>query len=358
MSDPKDELARIVDALQQADETLVGALDARATAMRRLVELRARDPEGYYVPPRDVEVIQRAQELSTSFPKDAIAPVLREVLAATGAIAGPRTVAYLGPEGGFGHMAARRHFGAPATLRAADSIAEVLEEVTRERAHFGVVPLETSSEGAITATLHGLAESDVRICAEHAVPSSHHLFSRTGDPGRIEVIRGPAPAIAACERSIRNHFPRASLVDVPSAEEAALRAREDDAGAALGTEILGELYGLERVRERMEDVHGIEIRFAIVGNDLPPRTGADRTVLALAVQDTPGQLYQALQPFANRGINLTRIESRPAIGKPWKYLFFVEMDGHVTERPLLTAIDELRNITQLVKILGSHPRAA
>lgn len=358
MSDPKDELAQIVEALQGADEALVRALDARASAMQRLVALRAADPEGYHGTPRDVDVIQRARELCTSFPQAAVAPVLREVLAATDAIAGPKAVAYLGPEGGFGHLAARRHFGAPAILRAADSIAEVLEEVTRGRVQFGVVPLETSSEGAITATLHGLADSDVRICAEHPVPSSHHLFSRSGQAAEVEAIHGTAPAIAACERSIRNHFPRAAVVDAPSGEAAAQHAREDERAAVLGTDLLGELYGLKTVRERMEDVHGTEIRFAVVGNDLPPRTGADRTVMALAVQDTPGQLYQALQPFANRGINLTRIESRPAIGKPWKYLFFVEMDGHVTERPLLTAIDELRNITQFVKILGSHPRAA
>jgi chorismate mutase / prephenate dehydratase len=284
--------------------------------------------------------------------------VLREVLAATDAIVGPKTVAYLGPEGGFGHVAARRHFGAPATLRAVDSIAEVLEEVTRGRVSFGVIPLETSSEGAITATLHGLAESDVRICAEHAVPSSHHLFSLSGNPADVERIHGTPPAIAACERLLRNHFPHATVVDVPSGEAAAQQARQDERSAALGTEILGELYGLETARERVEDAHGIDIRFAIVGSDLPPRTGADRTVMALAVQDSPGELYQALQPFASRGINLTRIESRPAIGKPWKYLFFVEMDGHITERPLLTAIDELRNISQFVKILGSHPRAS
>ncbi|MFW5876443.1 MAG: prephenate dehydratase, partial [Myxococcota bacterium] len=117
-------------------------------------------------------------------------------------------------------------------------------------------------------------------------------------------------------------------------------------------------YGLVPVRERMEDVAGIDILHGIVGNDLPPRTGSDRTVLAMAVQDSPGALYQGLQPFANRGINLTRLESRPAIGKPWKYLFFVEMDGHVTERSVLTAIDELRDISRFVKILGSHPRSS
>lgn len=358
MSDPQEQFARIREALEAADRALVQALDERSRAIRRVTALRESDPDGYYALPRDREVIERAREQAEDFPEGAIEPVFRELLAACDAIVGPKTVAYVGPEGGFGHVAARRHFGAPAVLRAVDGVAAVLDEVARGRVSFGVVPLETSSEGAITATLHGLADSDVKICAERRVPSSYHLFSRSGNAADVETIHGTAPAIAACERNLRNHFPRATVIDAPSGEVAAQMAREEPTSAALGTDIVGDVYGLERARERMEDVAGIDIRHAVVGNDLPPRTGSDRTVLAMAVHDTPGALYQALQPFANRGINLTRLESRPAIAKPWKYLFFVEMDGHVTERAVLTAIDELRDISRFVKILGSHPRPA
>jgi chorismate mutase / prephenate dehydratase len=358
VSEPREQYARVREALVAADEALVRALDERCRAARTLAALQEDDPEGYYAMPRDLEVIARARELVREFPAAHVEPVMREVLAATDALVGPKTVAYLGPEGGFGHVAARRHFGAPAVLRAADSAAEVLEEVARGRADFGVLPLETSSEGAITATLQCLAEADVRICAEHTVPCSYHLFSRTGRSADVERIHGTPPAIAACERSLRSHFPRAAVVDVEAAEAAARQARDDDGSAALGTEVLGALYGLERARERMEDTHGIEVRCAVVGHDVPPRTGADRTVLVLAVQDAPGALYRALGPLANRGINLTRLESRPAIGKPWRYFFFVELDGHLSERPVLTALDELREISPFVKILGSHPKAA
>lgn len=358
MSDPQEQFAQIREALEAADRALIEALDARSKAVRRVNALRESDPDGYYALPRDLEVIERAREQVADFPAACVESVFREVLAACDTIVGPKTVAYVGPEGSFAHVAARRHFGAPAVLRAVEGAAAVVEEVARGRVTFGVVPLETSSEGAITATLHGLAESEVRICGERTVASSYHLFSRSGNVADIEKIYGTAPAIAACERNLRTHFPRATVTDVPSGEVAAQLAHEEPSSAALGTDIIGELHGLERARERMEDMAGIEIRYAIVGNDLPPRTGSDRTVLAMAVHDTPGALYQALQPFANRGINLTRLESRPAIGKPWKYLFFVEMDGHVTERAVLTAIDELRDISRFVKILGSHPRPA
>ena len=137
-----------------------------------------------------------------------------------------------------------------------------------------------------------------------------------------------------------------------------LLAREDHGAAVVGTAMLRELHGLIIARERVEDAAGRETRYAVVGSELPSRTGRDRTVIAMAVGDAPGALYDSLKPFADRDINLTRLESRPTQGAAWRYLFFVEMDGHVTDRPLLTAMDELRNVSRHVKVLGSYPRPA
>ena len=237
-----------------------------------------------------------------------------------------------------------------------ESVQLVLDEVARERASFGVVPLETSSDGAITATLHGLAAADVKISAERTLATNYHLFSATGNATDIDKIYGAAPALAACERFLRARFPRATVLDVPSGEVAAEFALADHGAAAVGTEVLGQLHPLRVVHERIEDLAGVETRFAIVGNELPSRTGRDKTVVAMAVHDAPGALYEALQPFARRDINLTRLESRPARGAAWRYLFFVEMDGHVTDRPMLTALEELRSISRHVKVLGSYPR--
>ncbi len=356
MGDPKDDFARIRDALDSADAALLDSLEARAQALAEYRTLRERDPEGYYALPRDAEVLSRARERVRVFPSEAVEPVLREVLSASEAMIAPVTVAYLGPEGAFAHTAARRRFGAAAELRSRDSVPEVLEEVERGRAKFGVVPLETSSDGALTATLQGLLRSDARICGELTLPASHHLMSSTGNAQDVEKVYGAPGAIGACERYLRVHFPKATVLDVPSGEVAAQFAREDHGAAAVGTEIIAERYQLRILRERIEDVTGVETRFAVVGNEHPPRTGKDRTVLALAVHDQPGALYRGLQPFADRDINLTRLESRPVQGQTWRYVFFVELDGHVTDRPVLTALEELRGTTRFVKILGSYPR--
>ena len=221
---------------------------------------------------------------------------------------------------------------------------------------FGVVPLETSSEGAVTATLHGLVASDAKLCAELTLPVQYQLFSQSGDPEQVLKIYGAAPAIGACERFFRNRFPDAIVVDVVSGEVAASFALNDDQAAAVGPELLGELHQLEIVHDHIEDLANVEMRFGIVGRELPSRTGQDRTAIAFAPGDEPGALHRGLEPFADRKINLSRLESRPAIGGEWKHIFFVEIDGHVTDRSLLTAIEELRRIARFVKVLGSYPR--
>lgn len=355
MSD-QDAFDAILAALEEADSELVAVLDRRARATVDLHQLQAAAPDAFFRVPRDEERIERARQRVREFPTESVEVVLREVFGACQARVKPLTVAFLGTRGGFAHLAARRRFGSAASFHAYEQVSEVLEEVARGRASFGVLPLETSSDGAITATLHGLAQSDARICGELTVQTSHHLLSRTGNFGDVDKVYGQRAALAACERFLLRELPRATVIDVPSGEVAAELSEADHGAAVIGTDLLIELHALQIARERVEDGMATETRFAIVGSDLPSRTGVDRTVIAMAVHDAPGALYASLKPFADRDINLTRLESRPAQGAAWRYLFFVEMDGHVTDRPILTALEELRSISRHVRILGSYPR--
>jgi len=356
MADPKDTHARIRASLESADNALAEALDARARAVQDFIDLRRSDPDGYYTLPRDEEVLARARERAGAFPDEALNHVLREVLSGTAQMAAPVTVAFLGPEGSFAHTAARTQFGSGAQLRPVDTIAELFDEVERSLASFGVIPLETSSDGALTAALDCLVKSDLRISAELTLPASYHLLSVSGESSEVGKIYGAPAAIAHCERHLRSLFPTATVLDVPSAAIAAQYTREDAHAAAVGGDLMAELHSLKIVRGKIEDANDVKTRFAVIGHDHPPRTGADRTVIALAVHDEPGALYKALQPFANRNLNLTRLESRPARDTAFRYIFFVELDGHVTERPVMTAIEELRGVLRFVKVLGSYPK--
>ena len=357
MATPQDEFTRIREAIEAADVSLVQALDARADAVRAFLALRDEHPDEYFALPRDVDVLAKVREDAKRFPAGAIEPVFREVLGASAGLVAPVTVAYLGPSGAFPNLAAQRYFGRTAELRALDKVAAVFDEVERGRVGFGVVPLETSSDGGLTATLQGLVDSNVKICGELSLAASYHLYAADGPHREVEQIYASPSAIAACERHLRSQFPKATIIDVPTGGDAAQFARRSEEAAAVGTALIAEGdTGLRVVRERVEDEAGVEMRFAVVGGDHPPRTGKDRTIAAVAVHDEPGALCSALKPFADRSINLTRLQSRPAREASLKYVFFVELDGHVTDRPLMTALEELRSQTHFLKILGSYPQ--
>lgn len=373
MSDSRDEIARIRTALEHADAELVAALDARAEAVREFIALRERDPAGYHALPSAGEVLTRARELRRAFPEAGLEPVLREVLGACAEMIAPVEVAVLGPEAGLTHLAARRWFGSHAAIQSHAEVAAVFAEIERGRVASIVVPFETSTDGALSATLSSLAETSAKVVGELTLPSSWNLWSRTGNAGDVEKIFGAATTIAACERTLKAEFPRATLLDVRSGLVAAQIALEDHGAAALGSELLAEIgpgaprgpgerpsasESLRLVRKNVEDEQGATTRFLVLGRQEPRRSGTDRTLLVLAIGEEPGSLHAALQPFAERGINLTRLESRPARGSAWRLLFFVELDGHVSDRPVLTAVDEVKARARHLKVLGSYPRPA
>jgi chorismate mutase/prephenate dehydratase len=351
-----ERLGRITAALEEADRQIVSALNARARAVHEYSALRQEAGDEPIRIPKKATVIGSARELAEEFPESSIEPVFREILSACTELITPDVVAYYGTPGDLAHAAARDHFGHAPSFRPTESVAAVLEAVLHGHATFGVVPLETSSDGAITATLKGLVATDAKLCAERVVPLRYQLLSQSGDPADVVKIYGAANAIAACERQLRSRYPDAILVDVQSGEAAALFASGDDQSAALGSALLQELHGLRLIDDRLEDDSSVVTRFGIVGNRLPSRTGKDRTFLAIAPGDEPGALHRALKPLADREINLSRIESRSSTGTQWAHVFFLELDGHITDRNILTAVEELRRIARYAKVIGSYPR--
>ncbi|MEM9730454.1 MAG: prephenate dehydratase domain-containing protein [Myxococcota bacterium] len=351
-----DRLHRITQSLEEADRQLVNALNARAKAIQDYNQLRSEAGDEPLRLPKKAQVIEAARGMADAFPASGIEPVFREVLSACTQLITPEQVAFFGAPGSMAHAAARAYFGHAPSFRPGESVSEVLESVIHGHATFGVVPLETSTDGAITATLTGLVSNDTKLCAERVIPLHYQLLSQSGDPAQVIKIYGAAPAMAACDRQLRSRYPDAILVDVQSGQAAAHFALADDQAAAVGTDLLRELHGLAVIDDRIEDDPSIQTRFAIVGNRLPSRTGQDRTFLAIAPGDEPGALHRALQPLADRKINLTRIESRPSAGTQWRHVFFLEMDGHITDRDILTAVEELRRLTRYAKVIGSYPR--
>jgi prephenate dehydratase len=269
-------------------------------------------------------------------------------------------VAYLGPEGTNSHEAALDHYGESAVLVPVADIPTVVAAVTAGCVDEAVVPIENSTEGSVTVTLDLLIEGDApRIVGETVLPIRHQLVARPGtaltDVERVVSLAQPA---AQCRNWLRENLPGAQVFPALSTAAAVAACVHSDRLAAIGSEAAARLYGMEVIAADIQDSDFNATRFVILGRDRPAASGRDRTSLVFAFDvDRPGSLVGALQPFATRGINLTKIESRPTKAALGAYWFLIDCEGHEDDPPVAAAISEVRAITAGMRVLGSYPRA-
>ncbi len=268
------------------------------------------------------------------------------------------TVAFLGPRATFSHQAALGRFGREAVYLPQLSIADVFEAVSRGEASFGVVPVENSTEGAVTYTLDMFADSDATICAELRQEIHHHLLCRCR-PEEVKTVYSHPHVFGQCRRWLHQNLPRAVQVPLASTTEAAARAAAEEGAAALAGPLAAETYGVPARASNVEDCAGNQTRFFVirpVAGGMPAPTGRDKTSLILGVRDRVGALLDSLEPFRRHGVNMTFIESRPSRRKNWEYLFYVDVAAHMSDAGLRAALAEVADHCEFVKCLGSYPR--
>jgi chorismate mutase/prephenate dehydratase len=202
-----------------------------------------------------------------------------------------------------------------------------------------------------------LVEAEVKICAEVMLEVHHYLLSRSGKAGDIRRIVSHPQALAQCRRWLASNFPNVQLDEAPSTAQAAQMAASDPKLAAVASGLAKELYGLETVQANIEDQANNITRFLVIGGSTPSPSGDDKTSLVFSVKDEVGVLHRMLDPFAKNKINLSKIESRPLKHKPWEYMFFLDLEGHIDEPRIQRAIKKLERSCLFIKILGSYPRA-
>ncbi|GGS87437.1 prephenate dehydratase [Planobispora rosea] len=272
-------------------------------------------------------------------------------------------LAYLGPEGTFAEEALRILAPHAERLPSAN-VSAALDAARRGEADGAVVPLENSLEGGITTTLDELAWGDpLLITAEVLLPVEFSLLVRPGtESGDIKRIFSHPAALTQCRGFIARELPDAVAVAGPStagaAQEVALPSSPYD--AAIAARIAGEHYGLVELASGIGDRSDTVTRFVHVTRPAPPPepTGADRTSLVVFLSDDhPGALLEMLTEFAVRGVNLTRIESRPTGDGIGRYFFHFDFEGHVAEARVGEAISGLHRVCADVRFLGSYPRA-
>jgi chorismate mutase/prephenate dehydratase len=312
----------------------------------------------FYVPSRERQIVERLSASNSGpFPTEAIRSVFQEVFSACLSLERTVKIAYLGPEGTFSHMAVKHQFGLSARGVPMRTIAAVFEEVERGGADLGVVPVENSTEGVIVPTLDSFVDSELKVSAEIALKISMCLLGQAGtDLDRIERVYSLPVAMAQCRKWLATHLPRAAMVESASTAEAARAAHGDARGAAVASEMAAKLYDLQVLKRNIEDLAQNVTRFLVLGRQQPAATGRDKTSVLLTTRDTPGILYRVLGAFAERGLNMSKIESRPSRRRPWEYVFFVDIDGHQQDAAMREALDAVRKECEALKVLGSYPK--
>jgi chorismate mutase/prephenate dehydratase len=352
--DRKHQSDELRQEMAKLDQQLLAALDKRARAARRLRELRKDNVPQISV--ADHAAIGSLVSRSTGdMPPEALRNIFREVFGACLNLELEARVAYVGPEGGLAHDAAGGRFGHGANLVGAETTAAALELLGRSSAEFAVVPFESSTEGPVQSTILALLASDLRVVEMLDVSIQLHLLNVGGKTSAIERV-----CVAASDRRLCEHFvaacaPRIAVEDVQTPRMACERAAQDATAAAVANETLGAQLGLDVAQRNVSDQSGARARYAVIGARPSGRTGADVTLLLFTVADAASSLVDVLRVFADRGIHLRNIRSHPVRAQPWGYVFCAELDGHFTDRSLVSAFEEMKRLARSFKILGSYP---
>jgi chorismate mutase/prephenate dehydratase len=359
-ADGAEALERLRGEIDRTDRGLLALLNERARLVREVGVVKSRSGVPVYSAARERDLVARLErENPGPFPSEAIAPVFREIISATYALEGPLRVAFLGPEGTYSHLAARSQFGASAALQPQATIGDVFAAVERGRADLGVVPVENTTEGVVTRTLDAFVDSEVTICGEVLQRIVHNLLSRSGRLEDVRRVASIAQALAQCRLWLERNLPGVERVETASSAAAAGLARDDAGVAAIGSALAGAANGLAVIEAGIEDRRDNTTRFLLLGRAAPPRSGRDLTSAVFTVRKAQsGALHQLLEPFARHGVNLTSIQSRPMPGKPFEYLFFLDMEGHRDDPPVARALAEASACAHSYRVLGSFPRAS
>ncbi len=271
----------------------------------------------------------------------------------------PLAVAFLGPEGTYTQAAVLKHFGHAVHSMPLASIDEVFREVQAATAEFGVVPVENSSEGTVNNTLDRFMTTDVRICGEIELKVQHSLVGRMSELQQVKRVCAHPQALGQCRGWLERNLNGLEYIAVSSNAEGARRARDEIGTAAIASEVAAEIYELKILVPRIEDHDDNTTRFLVLGTAVLSASGADKTTLLVSATATAeaGALFRLLEPLARHRVSMSRIESRPSRRRKWDYVFFIDLDGHVTDAPVAAALAELQERASLFRVLGSYPRA-
>lgn len=347
------------DQIDRLDAQLVQLINDRAQVVVEVGKVKRELGlmEQIYAPDREHAVLEHVRGMNAGPLRDStLVAIYKELMSGSFALEKPLQIVYLGPDGSFSHLAARRQFGASVDYVPVRDIASVFDWIEREHADYGLVPIENTTGGSITDTLSRFLSTTVTVCAELALPIHQNLLANC-PVGDIQRVYSKPQVFDQCRTWLAHNLPRAELVEMPSTTAAAQRAAEELHAGAIASELAAELYDITVAYTAIEDNSQNLTRFLVIGREGPRPTGDDKTSILFSVEDRHGALVEVLNAFQHKGINMTKIESHPSPLKKWEYIFFADLQGHRDDDLMLGALREAQVHCRSLEILGSYPRA-
>jgi len=361
-TDPREELGEWRTKIDALDTQLLNLLQERVQCALAVGEIKKRHGWPLHDPAREKFIYEKLRvkqsEIGGDLPASAITAIFREIISACRNAEHPVKVAFLGPSGTNTQEAAVQFFGSAVEGLPCATPDEACRSVVQNQADYAVVAIENSIHGLVPANLDLLANTPLSICAEVEI-EIHHCLMSNEELGAITRIYSHEQAIAQCKSWLSAHVPNATLIPVSSTAKGAMIASQEAGAAAISSALAADIYGLGIVARNIEDISGNKTRFWVVGqpDKTPKASGKDKTSLSFLTPHKPGALVEVLGVFAKHGVNVMMIQSRPSRQAAWEYRFFADVQGHIEDEKVKSALEELRALTISIKVIGSYAEA-
>jgi len=353
----KSDISTTRDNIDAIDNEILSLLKKRLGYAKQIGKFKDEGKRAKWDPERERQIYERLlQQNEQIFPEKPLRSIFHEIITTCRLSQKKAVVAYLGPEATFTHLAGVEYFGHSAKYKPMESIDDVFSEVEKGRTTYGIVPVENSIEGAVFSTLDSFMKYKVQICGEIRLEISHNLVCRSGNIQDIQTVASHSQPLAQCREWLRKNLPSIPTLPVFSTSAAAQMAANNPNIGAIASSLAIKTYELQVVVKGVEDYRGNTTRFLVIGNQSPSASGQDRTSLLIGLMDRPGSLNHVLTILSEEEINLAKIESRPIKGKQWKYLFFIDLMGHISDEKIAKGCNRLKEVCNYYEWLGSYPR--
>ncbi len=359
MTDDEKKLEELRKEISELDQKIVELLDKRIGIAKEIGLTKEKLGLPIIDPEREQIVYKELNSKKlTHITEEQISTIYKNIIASSRAAQiGKKRVAFLGPIGTFSEQAAKEYFSeVEADFVITKDINNIFRQVIGKEVDYGVVPVENSTYGSVPVTLDLLLETDLKIVGEFILRIKLNLIAQKNFTlSEIKTVLSHENPLGQCRKFIEENLPQAKIIETQSTSKAVELLSEYENAAAIGNELAARIYNCEIISKGIEDNQNNYTRFFIIGHEETQPTKKDKTSIVFSVKHVPGALLAALKSFSSRNINLTKLESRPARLTPWEYYFYTDFEGHILNKNIQEALEDLKNSTLFIKILGSYP---